>query len=109
MDNLPTDTPDKTVELATLKQELENVNSIQGRLDTAIDKLTDVSTSIKSMLAVHEEKIQRQEQVDEIIFKKLKDRDSEVDEVFIDIQREIDQVEKRLLIEIKSLRNDIVE
>ena len=100
-------TADIRVELATIKQELENVNSIQGRLDTAIDKLTDVSTSIKSMLAVHEEKIQRQEQVDEIIFKKLKDRDSEVDEVFRDIQREIDQVEKRLLIEIKSLRNDI--
>ena len=104
---MPNETTDIKVELATLKQELENVNSIQGRLDTAIDKLTDVSTSIKSMLAVHEEKIQRQEQVDEIIFKKLKDRDSEVDEVFRDIQREIDQVEKRLLIEIKSLRNDI--
>ena len=49
--------------------------TIQGnRLDTAIDKLTDVSTSIKSMLAVHEEKIQRQEQIDEVIFDKLKDR-----------------------------------
>ena len=107
MVNMPNETTDIKVELATLKQELENVNSIQGRLDTAIDKLTDVSTSIKSMLAVHEEKIQRQEQIDEIIFKKLKDRDSEVDEVFRDIQREIDQVEKRLLIEIKSLRNDI--
>ena len=104
---MPNETTDIRVELATLKQELENVNSIQGRLDTAIDKLTDVSTSIKSMLAVHEEKIQRQEQVDDIIFKKLKDRDSEVDEVFRDIQREMDQVEKRLLIEIKSLRNDI--
>ena len=51
-------------------------------------------------------KIQRQEQVDEIIFKKLKDRDSEVDEC-LEIYNEIDQVEKRLLIEIKSLRNDI--
>jgi len=100
-------TTDIRVELATLKQELENVNSIQGRLDTAIDKLTDVSTSIKSMLAVHEEKIQRQEQIDDIIFKKLKDRDSEVDEVFRDLQREMDQVEKRLLNEIRSLRNDI--
>ena len=48
-----------------------------------------------------------QEQVDEIIFKKLKDRDSEVDEVFRDLQREMDQVEKRLLNEIRSLRNDI--
>ena len=99
---MPNETTDIKVELATLKQELANVNSIQGRLDTAIDKLTDVSTSIKSMLAVHEEKIQRQEQVDEIIFKKLKDRDSEVDEVFRDIQREIDQVEKRLLIESRT-------
>ena len=98
---------DIRVELATLKQELENVNSIQGRLDTAIDKLTDVSTSIKSMLAVHEEKIQRQEQVDDIIFRKIKDRDSEIDEVFRDLQREMDQVEKRLLNEIRSLRLDI--
>jgi len=104
---MPNENTDIRVELATLKQELENVNSIQGRLDTAIDKLTDVSTSIKSMLAVHEEKIQRQEQIDEIIFKKLKDRDSEVDEVFRDLQREMDQVEKRLLNEIRSLRNDI--
>ena len=95
------------VQLESLTKDIENINNIQGRLDTAIDKLTDVSTSIKSMLAVHEEKIQRQEQIDDIIFKKLKDRDSEVDEVFRDLQREMDQVEKRLLNEIRSLRNDI--
>ena len=95
------------VQLESLTKDIENINNIQGRLDTAIDKLTDVSTSIKSMLAVHEEKIQRQEQIDDIIFKKLKDRDSEVDEVFRDLQREMDQVEKRLLNEIRSLRNDL--
>ena len=100
-------TTDIKVQLEGLKKDIENVSNLNSRLDTAIEKLTDVSTSIKSMLAVHEEKIQRQEQIDDIIFKKLKDRDSEVDEVFRDIQREIDQVEKRLLIEIKSLRNDI--
>ena len=104
---MPNDTTDIRVELATLKQELENVNSIHGRIDTAIDKLTDVSTSIKSMLAVHEEKIQRQEQVDEVIFNKLRERQQDIDKVFKDLQREMDQVEKRLLIEIKSLRNDI--
>ena len=100
-------TTDIRVQLATLKQEVENVNSIRGRIDTAIDKLTDVSTSIKSMLAVHEEKIQRQEQVDEVIFNKLRERQQDIDKVFKDLQREMDQVEKRLLIEIKSLRNDI--
>jgi len=46
-------TTDIRVELATLKQEIENSKDIQGRLDTAIDKLTDVSTCVKSMLAVH--------------------------------------------------------
>ena len=98
---------DIRVQLATIKQEIENVNGIQGRLDTAIDKLTDVSTSIKSMLAVHEEKIQRQEQIDDVIFSKLKERADEIDNVYRDLQREINQTEKRLLVEIKSLRNDI--
>jgi len=98
---------DIRVQLETLRKDIENVNSIQGRLDTAIDKLTDVSTSIKSMLAVHEEKIQRQEQIDDVIFTKLKEKAEAIDNVYRDLTRELDQVEKRLLIEIKSLKNDI--
>ena len=98
---------DIKVQLESLRKDIENVNSINNRLDTAIDKLTDVSTSIKSMLAVHEEKIQRQEQIDDVIFTKLKERADEIDNVYRDLQREINQTEKRLLVEIKSLRNDI--
>jgi DNA repair exonuclease SbcCD ATPase subunit len=98
---------DIKVQLESLRKDIESVNSINNRLDTAIDKLTDVSTSIKSMLAVHEEKIQRQEQIDEVIFDKLKERANEIDIVYRDLQREINQTEKRLLVEIKSLRNDI--
>ena len=67
---------DIKVQLAGLKKDIENVSNLNSRLDTAIEKLTDVSTSIKSMLAVHEEKIQRQEQIDDIIFDKLKERES---------------------------------
>ena len=100
-------TTDIRVELAKVKQELENVNSIHLRLDTAIDKLTDVSTCVKSMLAVHEEKIQRAEATDEVIFTKLRERQNEIDSGYRDLQREMDQVEKRLLVEIKALRNDI--
>ena len=100
-------TTDIKIQLESLRKDIESVNSINNRLDTAIDKLTDVSTSIKQMLAVHEEKIQRQEQIDEVIFTKLKDRADEIDNVYRDLQREINQTEKRLLIEIKSLKNDI--
>ena len=98
---------DLKVQIAGLKKDIENVNNLNTRLDTAIEKLTDVSTSIKQMLAVHEEKIQRQEQIDEIIFDKLKERAGEIDQVHRDLTREIQQVEKRLLLEIKQLKLDI--
>ena len=49
-------------EVQLLKRDIEDVKSIHGRLDVAIDKLTDVSNSIHRMLAVHEEKITRQEE-----------------------------------------------
>jgi predicted nucleic acid-binding Zn-ribbon protein len=95
------------VDIQTLKRDIENVNAIQGKLDTAIDKLTDVSSSIKSMLAVHEEKLTRQEKVDEVIFEKLKDRADEITDVYRELKRDIDLTEKRLINEIKALRNDI--
>ena len=98
---------DIKVQLEGLKKDVENVHNINNRLDTAIDKLTDVSTSIKSMLAVHEEKLQRQEQIDEVIFDKIRERGNEIDNVYRDLQKEIAGVEKRLLVEIKSLKLDI--
>ena len=98
---------DIKVDIESLKKDIENMNTINGRIDTAIDKLTDVSTSIKSMLAVHEEKIQRQEKIDEIIFDKLKDRADEISDVYRELKRDVEMSEKRLLIEIKSLKNDI--
>ena len=59
------------------------------------------------MLAVHEEKIQRQEKIDEVIFDKLKDRADEISDVYRELKKDVEMSEKRLLIEIKSLKNDI--
>ena len=101
------DNTDIKVQIEGLKKDIENVNSIQGRLDTAIDQLTDVSTCVKSMLAVHEEKISRQEQLDDVIFDKLKERAGEIDNVHKELSKEIQHVEKRLLVEIKQLKLDI--
>ena len=101
------DTTDIKVDIESLRKDIENMNTINGRIDTAIDKLTDVSTSIKSMLAVHAEKIQRQEKIDEVIFDKLKDRADEISDVYRELKKDVEMSEKRLLIEIKSLKNDI--
>ena len=98
---------DLKVQIEGVKKDVENVNNLNSRLDTAIEKLTDVSTSIKSMLAVHEEKIQRQEQIDEIIFEKLKERAGEIDTVHRQLSKEIQQVEKKLLLEIRQTKLDL--
>ena len=98
---------DLKVEVAGIKKDIEQVNNLNGRLDKKIKKLTDVSTSIKQMLAVHEEKIARQEQIDEVIFDKLKERAGEIDLVHRELSKEIQQVEKRLLIEMKQIKLDI--
>ncbi len=101
------DNTDIKIDIESLRKDIENVNTINGRIDTAIAKLTDISTSIKSMLAVHEEKITRQEKIDEIIFEKLKDRADEISDVYRELKKDVELSEKRLLIEIKSLKNDI--
>jgi len=53
--------PELETEVELLKQELHDQRKIHDRLDIAIEKLTDVSNSIHRMLAVHDEKITRQE------------------------------------------------
>ena len=97
------------VDVEILKKDIANVNNIQGKLDNAIEKLTDVSTSIKSMLAVHEQKITQSEKTEEILFDKVRERGEELDIVYRDLQIDISQTEKRLLLEIKSLKSDINE
>ena len=99
-------TTDLKVQIEGVKKDVENVSNLNNRLDIAIQKLTDVSTSIKSMLAVHEEKISRQEQIDDIIFSKLKDRETEIDRVHRELSKEIQHLEKRLLVEIKTIKLD---
>jgi|SRR6056300_600138 organic radical activating enzyme len=98
---------DIKVQIEGLKKDIENVTNIQSRIDTAIEKMTDVSTSIKSMLAVHEEKLAKQEQIDEVIFDKLKERQSSINQVYDDLHKNINQVERRLLLEIKTLKHDM--
>ena len=51
---------DLKIDVENLKKDVVIATSIQERLDTAIGKLTEVSGSIKSMLAVHEEKLSQQ-------------------------------------------------
>ena len=59
------------------------------------------------MLAVHEEKLSQSEKIDEVIFTKIRERADEIERVNRELTDHINMTEKRLLNEIKSLRNDI--
>ena len=93
------------VDIEGMKKDIANASMFHSRLDTAIDKLTDVSTSIKQMLAVHEQKLTQTEKTEEILFDKVRERGEELDMVYRDLQRDINQVEKRLLLEMKTLKS----
>ena len=48
-------------EIELLKREVSDMKGIHVRLDSAIEKIADVSSSLHTIMAVHEEKLARQE------------------------------------------------
>ena len=83
-------------EVKLLKKELQDQAKIHDRLDVAIEKLTDVSNSIHRMLAVHEEKISRQEEATIHAGKKLEIRRTE-------LTAKIDELHSRITTNTKEI------
>jgi hypothetical protein len=65
----------KTIEteVELLKREVADMKGIHIRLDSAIEKIADVSTSLHTIMAVHEEKLIRQEEALEDQEKEFRD------------------------------------
>ena len=85
-----------------LRKELDNQKRIHDRLDIAIEKLTDVSNSIHRMLAVHEEKISRQEE-------KFIQVEIERDTRSTELSKRIDDLHSRLSDTVKEIIDSNLE
>ena len=83
-------------EVKLLKKELQDQAKIHGRLDIAIEKLTDVSNSIHRMLFVHDEKIARQEEATVASDNKLEIRRTE-------LSAKIDELHSRITTNTKEI------
>ena len=105
--SLEREVADNRTSIEVLRTELEQNSMVHKRLDTAIEKLTGISSSIKSMLAVHEEKLSQAEKLDEIIFSKLKERQVETETRYAYLKENMDLTEKRIMNEIKSIKNTL--
>ena len=66
-------------EIALLKKDAKSGELIHLRLEATIDKLTEITISLKSMLIQQQTKLERAEQVDEDIFVTLESRRKEWD------------------------------
>ena len=83
-------------EVEFLKKELHNQKKIHDRLDVAIEKLTDVSNSIHRMLAVHEEKLTRQEEA-------IIDAEQKIEVRRAELSKQIDDLHSRITTNTKEL------
>ena len=89
-------------EVKLLKKELHDQKKIHDRLDVAIEKLTDVSNSIHRMLAVHEEKLTRQE---EAIFQ----AEEQIEVRRTEVLRQIEELHSRITTNTKDIMSAAVQ
>ena len=80
-----------------LRSRASTSGDIHSRLDSAIDKLTDIQSGIKSMLAVHEERIVRAEESDVEIQSIMENRQEA-------IREDIQTLHGRITDETKEMR-----
>ena len=79
-----------------LEKEMHDRKGVFQRLDIAIEKLTDVSKSINRMLAVHEEKIARQEDA-------ILDAEELIETRRIELTVKIDELHSRITTNTKEI------
>lgn len=89
-------------EIAVLKSDVSRMTSLFEKLDTAIERMGDVSNNIARMLAVHEERLNKQDDIDEELFTLVEKRKQE-------LQGDIKELHSRITTVSRELSDDINE
>jgi len=89
-------------EVAVLKSDVNRMTSLFEKLDTAIEKMGEVSNSISRMLAVHDERLNKQEDIDEELFSLVEKRRQE-------IQGDIKELHSRITTVSRDMSDDLTE
>lgn len=94
---------DHQVKLAVLDQKLEDLKPIILKIDAAIEKLSEVNTTVSRMLAVHEERISKQEEIDTVLFTKIDKLRDKMDRDHDLVLQRIRQLERRVWMAVGGL------
>ena len=91
------------IRVAVLEQKLEDVKDIIVKIDDAIEKLSEVNSNVTKMLAVHEQRITKQEETDSILFTKIDKLRDKVDRDYDSIVSRVQTIEKRVWMAIGAI------
>ena len=98
-------------EIALLKREVDDMKQIHVRLDSAIEKIAEVSSSLHTVIAVHESKLARQEETLDENEKHFRDSVQELHSRITTNAKETSQhmseMERRLLDELQTIRREM--
>lgn len=94
---------DCQVRVAVLEEKVEQFEKLVAKFDSAIEKIAEVNNNVSRMLAVHEERISKQEEVDDILFDKVDKLRDKVDSDNELLSQRVSALEKKLWIAIGSL------
>ena len=87
---------EESVKIAVLEQKLVDLKDVVVKIDDAIEKLSEVNINVGKMLAVHEQKIAKQETTDEILFAKIDKLRDKMDGDHNKVLSRIQEIEKRI-------------
>jgi chromosome segregation ATPase len=96
-------------EMVSTQKEVAQINIIVERLETAIAKITDVSSTVSRLLAVQDNKIDYQEKTLNKLANDIFTTQKKIVEVEADLERDIDKFQEKLLSEIADLRKNLNE
>ena len=99
---------EEEVKVAVLETRLENFETLVSRLDSAIEKIAEVNNNVSRMLAVHEQRISKQEEIDEVLFDKIDKLRDKMDADHDSVTKRLSLLEKKLWIGIGALATILV-
>ena len=91
------------VKVAILEERLQNFETLVSRLDSAIEKLAEVNNNVSRMLAVHEERISKQEEIDSVLFVKIDKLRDKMDSDHDNVSKRLSILERKLWLAIGTL------
>jgi hypothetical protein len=91
---------DDQVKLAILQQRVDDIKPLLDKLDVTIEKLSEVNTTVSRMLAVHEERLSKSEEIDSVLFAKIDELRNKMDSDHNSVLSRLQDLEKKVWVAI---------